>query len=528
MIKQTWSISSEEKIRILQLHESATKNLYLINEQTPPPGKVKVGEKKTNIQGPTIDLTQNFKSGYHSINYLPKKELEDKLSQIVKWAQQNQNPQFTIQIEVGESQVPNRNAEKLDADGNPVKLDTGQLAKLRGITIRNFLNQYFKNLANQGIVKMPKIPQPTTNVEKATQKYLWDPDPNWTAEERKSYVKSPEWEEDQYIRFIVSVNSKNTEDIYDCLVDLTIDLSYNSERDPTNQFPCRGTHDCGDAKFEVYLNEVLIGIVDLSNSNCGGCSKDGKIKLKQEIVRDVKNARTFEETQQMQLILVCRSPNCHSSVQEVKIVDRNNQTLFHACLGAGDERGPKKVTLLVMDECGAPVYGGYDLASQNKAQQEADEAAKRKTEEDQKAKIQQQQNFKNSLTSEGLYLLQDIYTVPAQIQQTGIEENLVKFKVKMIKNYSLKVSDSARKNRLGLYESSKSLGSYQAKKNEELFLKIPMNKTQLDRKGLKALESWDWPLVQNSNNLKLYFLKSPWNYKELTYPSNTILDITGS
>ncbi len=33
MIKQTWNISSEEKYRILNLHESATKKLYLIGEQ---------------------------------------------------------------------------------------------------------------------------------------------------------------------------------------------------------------------------------------------------------------------------------------------------------------------------------------------------------------------------------------------------------------------------------------------------------------------------------------------------------------
>jgi hypothetical protein len=33
MIKQTWNINEEEKLRILNLHESATKNLYLIKEQ---------------------------------------------------------------------------------------------------------------------------------------------------------------------------------------------------------------------------------------------------------------------------------------------------------------------------------------------------------------------------------------------------------------------------------------------------------------------------------------------------------------
>ena len=33
MIKQSWNISSEEKCRILNIHETATKKLYLINEQ---------------------------------------------------------------------------------------------------------------------------------------------------------------------------------------------------------------------------------------------------------------------------------------------------------------------------------------------------------------------------------------------------------------------------------------------------------------------------------------------------------------
>jgi hypothetical protein len=33
MIKQTWQISDEERNRILSLHESATKNLYLMSEQ---------------------------------------------------------------------------------------------------------------------------------------------------------------------------------------------------------------------------------------------------------------------------------------------------------------------------------------------------------------------------------------------------------------------------------------------------------------------------------------------------------------
>lgn len=38
MIKQNWNIGSEERVRILQLHENATKNLYILSEQNPVQG----------------------------------------------------------------------------------------------------------------------------------------------------------------------------------------------------------------------------------------------------------------------------------------------------------------------------------------------------------------------------------------------------------------------------------------------------------------------------------------------------------
>ena len=56
MIKQTWNINEDEKLRILNLHESATKNLYL-SEQT----SVVVGtETKTeNKNFPTTKSISN-------------------------------------------------------------------------------------------------------------------------------------------------------------------------------------------------------------------------------------------------------------------------------------------------------------------------------------------------------------------------------------------------------------------------------------------------------------------------------------
>jgi hypothetical protein len=51
MIKQTWNINAEERVRILRLHENATKNLYLISEQEP-------------VQGPSKDLVLSQDENY--------------------------------------------------------------------------------------------------------------------------------------------------------------------------------------------------------------------------------------------------------------------------------------------------------------------------------------------------------------------------------------------------------------------------------------------------------------------------------
>ncbi len=51
MIKQTWNINADERVRILKLHENATKNLYLISEQNP-------------VQGPNPNVVLNQDENY--------------------------------------------------------------------------------------------------------------------------------------------------------------------------------------------------------------------------------------------------------------------------------------------------------------------------------------------------------------------------------------------------------------------------------------------------------------------------------
>ena len=533
MIKQNWCISSEEKIRILQLHEYATKNLYLMNEQTPPPNMVKVGEKKTTNDLPPIQLQQNYPSGYHSISYLPNngQELAQKMQEIANIAQQNPNLLMNIQIEVGESQVPNRNAEKKDKNGIPVKLKGGELAKLRGIALKNYLTQYFKGLVDQNIIsKMPKIPEPTTNVELNTQKHVYEANPEWTDEERKTYNSDPKWKDDQYIKFNISLKTETIEDQYDCLVNLTIDLSYNSEKDPTQKFPCRGTHNCAHAKFWVTINGFQIGVVDLSNADCGGCSKEGKIVLTQEQVRIIKSQPKYLSTQQMELVMGCNNPECHSDVQEVKLVDRDGNVLFHGCLGDGKGKGPKETVLMTMGPCGNPVIDGFSLVGVELAKKAADEKAakdaaeaqakeeERKKQEAEKRRIENEELIKqvNSGTLvAGKSELPNILFGKHKILKSEIGDDYVKFDIEISFDRNIDVFSKSTDDGYNTYGQKK--GYVRITKGNQVSLFVPMNL----KKRISVNDANDMRKLPNIQGREMY-LNSGY-YLDKKYPPYTIV-----
>jgi len=537
VIKQNWSISSEEKIRILQLHESATKNLYLLKEQTPPPGMVKVGEKKTTKDLPPIELQQNYPSGYHSIKYLPDggQELAQKLQEIGRIAQENPNLLMNIQVEVGESQVPNRDAEKKGKDGRPLKLKSGELAKLRGIALTDYLKSYFTRLVNEKVIsKMPKISDPTTNVEQGTQKYLWEPDQNWTDEERKNYINDPKWEEDQYIKFIISLKTETIEDQYDCLVNLTIDLSYNSEENP--QFPCRGKHNCAHALFDVKINNIIVGRIDLGNSDCGGCSKDGRVVLSQEIVKKIKDGEEFKRTNEMKVIMQCYHPACHSSIQEVKVIDRDGKVLFHGCVGSGGEKGPKIIDIMVMGPCGQPVLGGYDLVGQELARVAADEKAKvdaaaaaeadkkRKEAEAEQRRIKNEELTKKMNSGELVGGHNDGFVnillgKRGKILNTEIGTDYVKFDIEQNSNSANSIDLYLKATVGGLNSWGQRQGSAKIQGGQKYSVFVPMNqKNKFTRKETENYTMYKLPDVQGK---EMYILGNI--YLDRKYPPYTIV-----
>ena len=116
MIKQKWEISEEERNRIINLHEDATKNLYLIKEQ---------------VEQYTDNFGDNFESGKYQLSPNFLQSINDKIIKLVQFVKGKKLKNFKIIITPGESQVTNQ----------PGFERQGSLAEARAHSLENYLNQ---------------------------------------------------------------------------------------------------------------------------------------------------------------------------------------------------------------------------------------------------------------------------------------------------------------------------------------------------------------------------------------------------
>jgi hypothetical protein len=116
MIKQNWLISEEEKNRILNLHESATKNLYLVNEQS-----------SQNFKNLSFNITKSFPSGKYELK--DTSEIDDAIKKIQDLLSSGQGSFDTITIDSSESRVPTKN----------IGMNPGELSKKRAESVEKYL-----------------------------------------------------------------------------------------------------------------------------------------------------------------------------------------------------------------------------------------------------------------------------------------------------------------------------------------------------------------------------------------------------
>lgn len=122
MINQNWNISEDEKKRILFLHERATKNNYLIFEQS----ETESNTSNLNVPKPiSFDLKNEFQSGSSTLTGTT--EIDDAITQINSYYTKYNNAfKVSIEIESSESKVTQKEG-------------MGALSKKRLETLKKYL-----------------------------------------------------------------------------------------------------------------------------------------------------------------------------------------------------------------------------------------------------------------------------------------------------------------------------------------------------------------------------------------------------
>ena len=186
MIKQTWEISNEERNRILSLHESATKNLYLMSEQN---------TDETKKESINLVKRVEFPAGLHSASAVNLESLID-LSKIEEFLKKYPRKKIIIKLNASESQVPNYDKEVTPKK----KLNPGDLSKMRYETIRTFMTNWLNGLLTKGIIsQMPEFVNTQPQIDKTTP---WDPN---------SSPQDPKYTRHQFVE--IEINAEGQEEV---------------------------------------------------------------------------------------------------------------------------------------------------------------------------------------------------------------------------------------------------------------------------------------------------------------------------
>ena len=146
-----------------------------------------------------------------------------------------------------------------------------------------------------------------------------------------------------------------------CLIDLEIEVKYDSTKNAA--FPCRGGHNCNDARFQINLNGVEIGIADLNNSPKGLSKTSGVIKINQTTAKAIISV----DSKKLIFSLKClSSSNCHSGTPEI-VIKKGGEVIYNACSPAMERGDMNEYPVLELDPCGNVIKKGTGDATNNDA-----------------------------------------------------------------------------------------------------------------------------------------------------------------
>lgn len=358
--KNIFEVALEEKLRILNLHENATKKQYLIFEDFPTTGDpVPKTVQIKNPDGTTSTITTdetkqiipfNFKAGFWSAEKTDlSAQVKQKLQYIKDFLAKHQGTNITVTIEAGESKVPNRDNENIDPNTKRgKKVGEKYLATHRADSLKNLLQNSFQELyQNKAISVMPTFTDPKIVVG-------------------KEVTPGPEADKEQYVRAVISAGYSDKKT--DCLVNLKITADYKKYSEVSYQ-----DHSCKRAIFKLYGNNVYLGIINLNNytgletgQKEGGGSGINAWRVSEVVINQATaNAILAKNPNQIELKLVCNfegaddmgKRGCHSDPIHLKITDSKGVDLMppkFLSAGNGLQFGQSAV-IAILDSCGKPI-----------------------------------------------------------------------------------------------------------------------------------------------------------------------------
>lgn len=223
----------------------------------------------------TEALTVNFDAvwamGMWKLTSQQSGPIVQKLIQVTDFINKNKGSVVTIQIEAGESQVTNVDNE----DPTKPKLQPGVLSQRRGEQMVTFLTQYFQGLVSKGAIdKMPELPAPITKI--GTTSYSNKPGSTDLKTKKDLYQK------EQFVRAVITASKD-----YECLVGMEITIGYYQGQNKAN-------HECDEAIFDLRMNGISLGVVNLNNSSLDMGTDYAKNNLQRKQTNYEKTVSEFE------------------------------------------------------------------------------------------------------------------------------------------------------------------------------------------------------------------------------------------
>jgi hypothetical protein len=329
MIRQSWNVSTEERFRIIHLHELATKKQYIISEQ-------RVVTKK--IEPKKFVLPNNsFASGaYKEFNQQAVDGVVQELLDYIKEYPQNQK--IKLEVESSESKVPN----------SGVGLRTGDLSRLRGEEMVKYLKS--------------KLPQ---NVE-IEVKNLGAQGPKWNPNLGAGNQEYTKW---QYVSFNVVGSGEKEEDICDLGFNVIVDYQKEWCKPNVDESKC---HKCDKAIFNMWANGIPLTTAEGNpninlNNNSGGEVSGPSRMVKLIVTREQKQKILEKNPNEILITYNCALDDCHSDPAHITIISDNGQVLlpgtFVTTGGVRLSKSRQPVKLIKLNNCGEviSIAGSEDM-----------------------------------------------------------------------------------------------------------------------------------------------------------------------